>query len=229
MLKTKYYRLDDAPLARGVVVVIDVLRAFTTAAYAFNSGAAQIYPVGTVHQALNLRKQLPAAAVMGEVEGRKPEGFDFSNSPAEIFRLDLTGKPLIQRTSAGTQGIVGVQSASVLLAASFVVAKATAKFLHQLEPSRVSFVITGQSLGRDGEEDLACAEYIQALLDEKTTHLETYISRVMGSSVGQAYQSGQLDYLSEEDIQLSLAVNRFNFCLPVTKLDGQLCITRRWV
>jgi len=222
----RFYRLDEAHFAQGAVVVVDVLRAFTTAAYAINAGAEKIYPVSSVEEACDLKAQLEDAVIMGEVDGRKPENFDYSNSPAEIARLNLSGKSLIQRTSAGTQGIVKARNTEILLVASFVVALSTAKFMRQMQPSQVSFVITGQSLGRDGDEDLACAAYIGALIHEEKTDPEKFLSRVMSSTVGKAFQSGDLDYLSKEDIQLSLAVNRFNFCLPVTEENGRLVINR---
>jgi 2-phosphosulfolactate phosphatase len=49
--------LDTCHDARGVVVVVDVLRAFTTAAYAFAGGAEEIFLVSTVEEAFSLRKR----------------------------------------------------------------------------------------------------------------------------------------------------------------------------
>ena len=46
--------VDGARQARGVVVVIDVMRAFTTAAYAFGAGVVEIDLVTTVEEALAL-------------------------------------------------------------------------------------------------------------------------------------------------------------------------------
>jgi 2-phosphosulfolactate phosphatase len=43
---------------------------------------------------------------MGEVSGRLPEQFEFGNSPFEIDEVDVTRKMIIQRTSAGAQGVV---------------------------------------------------------------------------------------------------------------------------
>jgi phosphosulfolactate phosphohydrolase-like enzyme len=48
----------------GTVVVIDVLRSFSTAAYAFAAGARTIFPVGTASDARELRARLPAALTM---------------------------------------------------------------------------------------------------------------------------------------------------------------------
>lgn len=46
-------------VAGAVVVVVDVIRAFTTAAYAFGSGAAEIYPVANVDEALAFKAANP--------------------------------------------------------------------------------------------------------------------------------------------------------------------------
>ena len=80
------WELEDV---RGVVVVVDVLRAFTTAAYAFASGASAIWLVGTVEEALDLSREIPDALTMGEEHGRRPDGFDFSNSPVGVANADL--------------------------------------------------------------------------------------------------------------------------------------------
>src|SRR5207237_5230955 len=75
--------------ATGTVVAIDVIRAFTTAAFALAAGARDIMPVGTVEQALELRARFPGALLMGEVGGYPIEGFDFGNSPSALLGRDL--------------------------------------------------------------------------------------------------------------------------------------------
>ena len=157
-MKFHYRHLDDCHSATGTVIVIDVLRAFSTAAYAFSLGAREILLVGTVEEALSLRTQLPDSKVMGEVNGIRPDGFDFGNSPTYLSQEDLTGTTMIQRTTAGTQGVVRSQNAEVLLAASFVVADATVQHVKELGADQVTFVITGRdSNGGGGNEDLSCA------------------------------------------------------------------------
>lgn len=225
-LRLNYFALHDAGRADGAVVVIDVLRAFTTAAYAFHRGAYQILPVGSVEEAFTLKATLPKSLTMGEDQGYQPEGFDFGNSPSEIMDSDLSGRHLIQRTSAGTQGIIRAENAGTLVAASFVVAAATAEFLRKIKAERISFIITGQSHGRDGDEDRACAEYIAALLQGVRPDPGPYISRVLASSVGQAFSSGNLDYLSISVIRMSLEVNRFHFFMPATQVSGRWVINK---
>jgi hypothetical protein len=76
----------------GVVVVVDVLRAFTVAALALASGAAALRCVATVEQALALRASHPGSLVIGEVGGRRPEGFDLGNSPSMLDAAAVQGR-----------------------------------------------------------------------------------------------------------------------------------------
>ena len=66
----------------GGVVVVDVIRAFSTAAYAFGSGALEISLVGSVDEALAFKAENPTTLAMGEDRGLRPDAFDFPNSPA---------------------------------------------------------------------------------------------------------------------------------------------------
>src|SRR5215472_4434170 len=106
--------LEGATRATGAVAVIDVFRAFTSAAVALANGASGIVMVRSVEEALALRNAGIGQICMGEVGGRAPDGFDFGNSPFEISNIDFGGKTIIQRTSAGTQGIVAASRAERL-------------------------------------------------------------------------------------------------------------------
>jgi len=158
----KYYPLAQVDQAKGDVVVIDVLRAFTTAAYAFGRGVEKILPVSSTADALKIKTQFSGSLIMGEENGLKPEGFDFGNSPVEINRQNFTNKMLIQRTSAGTQGLIRSENHRILLAASFVVASVTAEYLKTINPEKVSFIITGKSMGRDGDVDVLLVHALKA-------------------------------------------------------------------
>ena len=215
MSNFQYYSLAEASKAHGVVVVIDVLRAFTTAAYALANGARRIYPVGTVDEALLLGRDNRHYLLMGEVDGYKPSEFDFSNSPDEITQADITGKTLVHRSSAGTQGLVRAEGAAQLLAASFVVASATASYLRGLDPDDISFVVTGTHQGRDGDEDRCCGEYIEALVRGENPNPRVFTDRVGTSTVGRDFLYGKAAYMLKKDFELSLQVDRFQFYLPV--------------
>ena len=114
--------LEGAVKATGAVAIIDVFRAFTTAAVVLANGASRITMAGTVEEALSLRDNGIGQICMGEVAGRRPPAFDFGNSPFEVSQIAFHGKAIIQRTSAGTQGIVAAAQADRLSAASLVAA-----------------------------------------------------------------------------------------------------------
>lgn len=226
MTKFKYLTLEEAHLAQGTVVVIDVLRAFTSAAFAFNSGATKIYPVESVEEGLELKKSIPGSKIMGEVHGYKPMAFDFGNSPATLTKSNIHGKILIQRTSAGTKGVIKVVNAPLILAASFVVAEATAEYIIGVKPIVVSFIITGAFLSRDGDEDRACAEYIEALIRDIKPEPDPFTNRIWTSSVGINFLKGEIDYLTFEDIKLSTQANLFPFYMPVRHEGTRLVMER---
>lgn len=219
--------LDDSAAATGTVVVIDVLRAFTSACYAFGAGAERILLVSEVDHAFALRKQFPAARLMGEVGGAPIEGFDFSNSPAHYVNNDLTGATLIQRTSNGTQGVIRAQQAERIFAASFVCAAATIAAIRRLSPKQVTFVITAWHTQSpeplDGDEDAACADYIEALLRQETIDAEPYLARVRNSRTGALFRTNSRPEYPATDLPYCTAVNRFPFALPITRqADGLL-------
>src|ERR1700675_2975131 len=105
-MEIRRVNFPDAASARGVVLVIDVLRAFSVASYAFAGGVQAIWLVRTVEEALALRERMPQSLLAGEVGGRLISGFDFNNSPAQMAAANVRGRWLIQRTGAGTQGAV---------------------------------------------------------------------------------------------------------------------------
>jgi 2-phosphosulfolactate phosphatase len=105
--------------------------------FALANGASIIVMLRTVEEALALRDAEVGQICMGEVRGRAPQGFDFGNSPFEISGVDFGGKTMIQRTSAGTQGIVeAATQAERLYAASLVTSEATVRALLSAHPIR---------------------------------------------------------------------------------------------
>jgi len=212
--------------ARGTVIVVDVIRAFTVAAYAFAAGAQDITLVGTVEEALALRERFPDALVMGEVGGLRPEGFDLGNSPSALAGLDLAGRHLVQRTSAGTQGVVrSSPRADTLLACSLCCARATARYVRGLSPSSVAFVVTGISAGseeNDGDEDAACADYVGALLRGETPDQAPIIRRVLESYAAHKFLDPARPEFAASDLDYCVDVDRFDFGMKVTRQDGRL-------
>jgi 2-phosphosulfolactate phosphatase len=217
--------LDDAAEAPGVVIVIDVLRAFTTAAFAFDAGAEAIVPVADVEEAFALREENPDWLIMGEEKGLPVEGFDFDNSPAAFVDHDLRGRRLIQRTSSGTQGVVRSRNARRLVAASLCCARATVEqvlaYVSRLETQDVTMVITGSHEGGLGDEDLACADYLEALIREETPDDGRAIERVRRSRAAQKFMNPERPQFRPHDLDYAVDIDRFSFAMVVERRDGR--------
>lgn len=218
--------LDGCAVADDVAVAIDVLRAFSTAAYALAAGAERIWLVSGVEEALALRAKTPGALAMGEVGGIKAAGFDLGNSPHALSRSDLRGRTLIHRSSAGTQGAVRAARARSLFGASFVCAAATARAVLALNPCRVTLAVTGRRADNSGDEDLACAEYLVRLLRGETPAPAPFLQRVYQSQNAALFTDPDNPDFPPEDLDLCAQLDRFDFALPVRRVDGRLEMKR---
>lgn len=216
--------LPHCPELNGAVVVIDVLRSFTTIAYAFARGASEVVPVDSVATAQRLRAADPQALAVGALGGGAPApGLDLGNSPSAVAALDLRGRRIIQYTAGGTRGLVACDHAVVLLAASLVCAGATAAYLRRLRPPSVTLVVTGIWSDRDGDEDHACADLIDALLRGDDPPRAPFAERVRNSDFGRRFAAGTDPNLPPADLDCAAAVDRFDFAMPMNRLrDGLL-------
>src|SRR4030095_8634330 len=91
--------ITGAREARGHTVIVDVFRAFTTAAFCVAAGAREIVLVSDHEQALAMKREDPTLFLTGEIEGRPIAGFDVGNSPSAIERLPLPRSRVVPRTS----------------------------------------------------------------------------------------------------------------------------------
>lgn len=218
-------RLQNQPFADDTVVVIDVLRSFTTAAVALARGARAIYPVDGVAAAALLASQIPNAVSVGAIGGGDPvPGFDFGNSPSQIGQADLAGKSLVMTTAAGVRGLQRFSKARRLFAASLVCARASAQAIRLAGADEVCFVITGEWVDRDGDEDIACADYIEALLRGEAVEPEAFSQRVRASDFGQRFAAGSWPNLPTADLKIAAHPDLFDFAMQVVHEQGHLVI-----
>lgn len=218
-------RLQNQPTVTDTVVVIDVLRSFTTAAVALAKGARAIYPVEGLTVALALLGQLEHPVSVGAVGGGDPApGFDFGNSPSQLMQVDLAGKNVVMCTAAGVRGLQRFRQARRLYAASFVCARATAEAIRAAGAEEVCFVITGEWVDRDGDEDIACADYIEALLRGDPVAPEEFARRIRESDFGQRFTTGTWPNLPRADLDLAAHVDFFGFAMPVRREGEHLVI-----
>lgn len=219
--------LEGAQQARGAVAIIDVLRAFTTAAAVLANGASRIIMVGDVTEAMKLRDAGLGQVCIGEVGGRAPPGFDFGNSPFEVSDTDFAGKAVIQRTSAGTQGIVAAaRHAQVLYAASLVTATATARALLSHRADRIALVAMGSEGVARSDEDELCALHLRNLLEGRPGNPAAVREVILAGGDVLRFHDPSRPYLNRHDLEIALDVDRYDFAIRVTMENG-LPVARR--
>ena len=213
--------LDGARQARGLTVIIDVFRAFSTACYAYHSGAAKIIPVGSIDLAYRLKKQNPDYILLGERNEQKPEGFDFGNSPSQLVAEKITGKTLVHTTSSGTQGIANATNAAEIITGSFVNADAIARYIQQQNPAVVSLVCMGYACEYPTDEDTLCAEWIKNELEGQPNDFAAMVEIIRTGSGARFFDPEKQSWSPQADFELCLALNRFDFVLKVEN-DGKM-------
>jgi 2-phosphosulfolactate phosphatase len=216
---------EGAAVANGSVVVIDVIRAFTTAAVALSRGAEAIVMVDDLAQATRLRAQGAGRYCMGERGGVKPEGFDFGNSPGEIAAADLAGAVLIQTTTNGTRGIAAAAAAGAerIYAGAFVTAEATVQaLLTGRSAAPVALVAMGYHDRIRSDEDELCALYLRGRLEGREPDKGALVA-ALRSLLGEPGETERLFAdLTAADLETCLTFDRYPFAVRVMEQDGLL-------
>ena len=214
--------LRGAQEARGTAIIIDVFRAFTTAAIAFSKGVEKIVLVAEVEEALELRIRGVGQLCMGEVGGVRPEGFDFGNSPFELSQAEVLGKVLIQSTRAGTVGVTAARDADRIYVGSFVNAQATVNAVLRLQPELVSIVAMGVEGKTRSDEDEQCALYLRNVLRGRRPDKDAVRKLVLAGEESQKYGDPELPQYHPKDKEMALQIDSVPFAIGVTREDGLL-------
>jgi 2-phosphosulfolactate phosphatase len=213
--------LSGAERAAGCVVIIDVFRAFTTAAVVLARGAAKIVMVGSAEEAVALRSAGVGQLCMGEVGGRAPADFDLGNSPFEASQAHCDGMTIIQRTSAGTQGIVAARHAGQLYAGSLVTAKATARAIRKHAPRQATLVAMGDNGLTRSDEDELCAIHLRNLLEGRPGSVRGVREVILASARIADFHDPAQPHLPPGDLEIALDIDRYDFAVRITEEDGR--------
>jgi 2-phosphosulfolactate phosphatase len=212
--------------ARGAVVVVDVLRAFTTAAYAFGAGARRIWLVESVEEALAIQAARPGTLAMGEDRGLRVPGFDFSNSPAEVAAADVSGRDIVQRTSAGTVSVVAATGAERRWCASLVCASATAAAVTAAGPGVPTYVISGCfDDDHPGEDDRLTAELIERVRTGSPIRAAETAAAVAASPEAARTLGLGAGHVDPRDVELAIRVDAFDFAMEARRTADGLELT----
>lgn len=101
-------------LSRQLCIVVDVIRASTSLVTLVERGASRVFIAGDIDSA---RAAAPRsdAVLAGEQEGLAPPGFTYGNSPVELSRASVDGRPVVFVTTNGTAAIRAVTDAPTVL------------------------------------------------------------------------------------------------------------------
>jgi 2-phosphosulfolactate phosphatase len=223
--------LAGAREAEGIAVVIDVYRAFTSAALMMHLGVEKIILVAEPEAALKLKAEKGHLAV-GEIDGRQVPGFDLGNSPSRILaagRSFFGGRTVAQRTSAGVTGAVAAARRSdVVILGSYVTASAIARYIEGLSPPPgiVSLVAMGAGGRTVTPEDEVCADYIEHLLAGIPYNHVAALRRVVEHECTQKFLRGGQEHFPPTDPLYCLQRDLFDFVIAASPESGQLVARR---
>ncbi|MEV6393469.1 2-phosphosulfolactate phosphatase [Streptomyces sp. NPDC051907] len=220
-MNARFLGIPDLAQAPSVAVVVDVMRAFTVAAWAFAQGAEKIVLAESLDDALALKARHHDWVALKD--GPPAPGFDAVNSPGLLRSIDLGGRTVVQKTTAGTVGALAVKDAPLVLCASFVVAEATAQLLRTHKSDSVTFVVTGED--GQADEDLACAQYIARRAAETGTDAAEFLRRAADSRAAAELTEGVRQGVHPDDVALCLELDRFPFAMVAT-LEDSLMVLR---
>jgi 2-phosphosulfolactate phosphatase len=95
----------------GVAIVVDTIRATTTALYALRQGYSEVICCGSVEDARAAAAEVGAGAILaGERECVRIEGFHLGNSPREFDAGQPLGDVLVLTTTNGTRAVLQAQA-----------------------------------------------------------------------------------------------------------------------
>lgn len=155
------------PLTGGEgVVVIDVLRATSTAITALAHGCRGLVPVTSPaaarREAARLADERPLLG--GERNGLRIKGFDLGNSPLEYRPEVVRDRVIIFCTTNGTQALLRAEKAARVFLAALLNASSVARRLK--EEGRNWLFFCAGSKGYFSWEDFVCAGLVLAALKE---------------------------------------------------------------
>jgi 2-phosphosulfolactate phosphatase len=149
------------------VLVVDVIRATTTALSFLERGAESLYLTSDLETALAFKAD--GVVLAGERRGLKPEGFDLGNSPFEVLEQRFDGKTIVMTTTNGTLAAANAcETGKNVILACLRNAHAAARRAKEVSSEEIAILCAGGG-GRVGLDDVYTAgvlcEYLLAMTD----------------------------------------------------------------
>lgn len=209
------------------VVVIDVIRAFTTACYVYAGDPRIIYPVAEISDAEAWKKEDADVILVGERLGVSIPGFDYNNSPAQMMRADLRKKIIVMTTTAGTRGLHGVPPHARVITGSFVNSGAVVSYIQKEKPAAVTFLCTDDRYY--DSEDFLCASFIKSRLIGKPLSFQTIRSHIRRHPTTKLFLESPYIETPRKDFALCMETDVFPFVLIRKIQKGHIALVRQYV
>lgn len=203
--------LDGARRAEGLVVIVDVFRACSTACAIAAGRPAKHVVVGDDRDAAELKARTPSAILIGKAEPGAAVRYDLPNSPSRVLDVDLAGRVVVHRTMGGARGILAATRASEVICATFPNVSSAARYIRKVQPREVSLVALGHRGASRSAEDVACAKHIRALLEGRVP--EPLDLKALRESSGRDFFFGPQTEYPAGDFTFCLTVDCFDFVL----------------
>jgi 2-phosphosulfolactate phosphatase len=158
--------VDEKELEGSVVAVIDVLRATSTICQALASGAREVVPFVEIDEALAAANKAGRNNVIlgGERKGRRIDGFDLGNSPAEYSASTIQGRPVFITTTNGTRALQHARFAESVVVASFLNLSAVVASLQN--EAKINILCAGTDRSETSEDILLAGAIVFELVSE---------------------------------------------------------------
>ena len=193
------------------IVVVDVIRATTTATTALGLGR-RVFPAETTDDAYVLAAQLKEPLMVGELGGNMPYGFDITNSPAQIAERTDIHRSMVLVSSSGTQLMLNAKGGRAVYIACFRNLSAVAS--HMTGRHEHIAIIGAGTRGQFRREDqMTCAWIGERLIasgyQPGNSRTEEYVSRWKDAHPEDILGGKSADYLrrsgQERDLDFILS------------------------
>ncbi|MEW6323801.1 MAG: 2-phosphosulfolactate phosphatase [Nitrospirota bacterium] len=144
------------------VVVVDVIRATTTAVTAAHQGR-RVFPAKSTDDAQAIASRLTNPLLVGELGGHMPYGFDMTNSPAQLSARRDTDRPIVLVSSSGIQLLLNAAGCDAVFVACFRNLSAVARLLDG-QYERIALLGAGTRGQFRREDQMGCAWIAEKLL-----------------------------------------------------------------
>ncbi len=215
-----------ARTARGVVVVIDVFNASTTAITALAQGATSVLAVSDIAQAKALKNEHAEWLFVGEKTNRDTleSIFDVHNSSYDLLHYGdkkIAGNMVVLSTLSGTRVMaeaVNNPECDSVLTCGFSNLKATVQQLRNLGADVVTLVPVGGPDGEYAPEDSVCAMYLKNELEGFPNVIDALTHFLEGSeSAGRFW--GDKAQNNEADFYTGISLDSVPFAVAL-ETDG---------